>query len=164
MPFLRRLSLSMLFACFFIHGITVRLNAQEQSTETVGTPWTGAPGLARSTGEIMAKDRELTTLGVVRPLRLSLEHEVDRENLPRNPFSPDVSQFPPGPADVKSSQEKSVFAPQPLSTSFTGATFADALAFPPDAMGAIGPTQYIVDINGRIRTFNKTTGTADGVL
>ena len=31
-------------------------------------------------------------------------------------------------------------------------------------MGAVGPTQYIVAVNGRIRSFNKTTGVADGVL
>jgi hypothetical protein len=31
-------------------------------------------------------------------------------------------------------------------------------------MGAVGPTQYIVAVNGRIRSFNKTTGAADGVL
>ena len=31
-------------------------------------------------------------------------------------------------------------------------------------MGAVGPTQFIVAVNGRIRSFNKTTGVADGVL
>ena len=31
-------------------------------------------------------------------------------------------------------------------------------------MGAVGPTQFFVFLNGRLRTFNKTTGTADGVI
>ena len=31
-------------------------------------------------------------------------------------------------------------------------------------MGAVGPTQYVVFVNGRLVTFNKTTGVADGVL
>jgi len=31
-------------------------------------------------------------------------------------------------------------------------------------MGAVGPTQILVGVNGRIRTFNKSTGAADGVL
>ena len=31
-------------------------------------------------------------------------------------------------------------------------------------MGAVGPTQYVVDLNGRIRSFDKATGLADGVL
>ncbi|HNJ43053.1 MAG TPA: hypothetical protein PKZ53_21400, partial [Acidobacteriota bacterium] len=41
---------------------------------------------------------------------------------------------------------------------------ADTGAFPPDTMGAVGPTQYCVAVNGRFRTFNKTTGVADGNL
>ncbi len=31
-------------------------------------------------------------------------------------------------------------------------------------MGVVGPTQFVLAVNGRIRTFNKTTGVADGVL
>src|SRR5206468_9470322 len=31
-------------------------------------------------------------------------------------------------------------------------------------MGAVGPIQYIVTVNGRIRSFNKSTGLADGAL
>ena len=31
-------------------------------------------------------------------------------------------------------------------------------------MGAVGPTQFVVFINGLIRTFDKVSGTADGVL
>ena len=55
-------------------------------------------------------------------------------------------------------------APQTLGISFTGATLADAGLFPPDVMGAVGPSQYIVFVNGRLRTFNKTTGIADGII
>ncbi len=55
-------------------------------------------------------------------------------------------------------------APQAVSTAFTGATFADTGAFPPDTMGAAGPTQFVVFVTGRLRTFDKTTGVADGVL
>src|SRR5207237_5387983 len=55
-------------------------------------------------------------------------------------------------------------APQTTGTNFTGATLADTGAFPPDTMGAVGPTQFVVFVNGRIRTFNKTTGVADGVI
>src|SRR5262249_33655083 len=35
---------------------------------------------------------------------------------------------------------------------------------PPDSMGAAGPTQFIVFVNGKIRSFNKATGLTDGVL
>ncbi len=35
---------------------------------------------------------------------------------------------------------------------------------PPDSMGAVGPTQFIVAINGRIRSFDKQTGSPDLIL
>ncbi len=35
---------------------------------------------------------------------------------------------------------------------------------PPDTMGAVGPTQFIVAINGRIRSFDKHTGHPDLIL
>src|SRR5438132_11331172 len=31
-------------------------------------------------------------------------------------------------------------------------------------MGAVGPSQFFIFVNGRLRTFNKTTGAADGVI
>ncbi|MFY9552283.1 MAG: IPT/TIG domain-containing protein, partial [Thermoanaerobaculia bacterium] len=55
-------------------------------------------------------------------------------------------------------------APQTLGVSFRGARLADTNAFPPDSSGAAGPTQFLVGVNGRIRTFAKSTGLADGVL
>ncbi len=47
--------------------------------------------------------------------------------------------------------------------SFDGATLTDTGAFPPDSMGTVGPNQYMVFVNGRIRSFTKA-GTADGVI
>ena len=40
----------------------------------------------------------------------------------------------------------------------------DTNALPPDPSGDIGPTQYLLAVNGRIRTHAKSTGAADGVL
>ena len=47
---------------------------------------------------------------------------------------------------------------------FTAVTLSDTLAFPPDSMGSVGPSQIVVAVNGRIRSFDKITGAADGVL
>ena len=47
---------------------------------------------------------------------------------------------------------------------FKGPTLADAGAYPPDSQGDVGPTQYVVMINGRVRSYSKATGAADGVL
>src|SRR4029077_8779721 len=69
----------------------------------------------------------------------------------------------PGPSSPRFSSEGPLAA-QTVGTSFTGPTLADTSAFPPDSMGAVGPTQFLVMVNGRIRTYSKATGTADGVL
>ncbi|HTR04101.1 MAG TPA: S-layer homology domain-containing protein [Thermoanaerobaculia bacterium] len=55
-------------------------------------------------------------------------------------------------------------APQTLGVSFLGAHLADANSFPPDTSGAVGPTQFLVGVNGRLRSFDKTTGSTDGGL
>jgi hypothetical protein len=47
---------------------------------------------------------------------------------------------------------------------FAGPALSDSGAFPPDTMGAAGPSQFIVAINGRLRSYAKATGTSDGVL
>jgi hypothetical protein len=51
----------------------------------------------------------------------------------------------------------------------TGSTFSaisltETSVVPPDPSLAAGPTQVVVIANGRMRSFNKTTGLADGVL
>jgi hypothetical protein len=50
------------------------------------------------------------------------------------------------------------------STNVLGAELGiDSGFVPPDSMGAAGPTQFLLGVNGRIRTFNKS-GSADGIL
>ena len=97
--------------------------------------------------------------------RQKLHHRLpDRKLLPQNPDAPEVSSYPIDKAHSKIEGNESNSESLLLSTSFTGATLAETSSFPPDDMGAVGPTQYIVAVNGRIRSFNKTTGVADGVL
>jgi hypothetical protein len=63
-------------------------------------------------------------------------------------------------------------SPQPAGTraafvsplNFAGPSLTDSGAFPPDTQGAVGPTQFVVAINGRFRTYSKTTGLPDGAL
>jgi hypothetical protein len=72
-----------------------------------------------------------------------------------------VSRLPGGAPSAPTAS----LTPQTLGTNFTGATISDTPGFvPPDTMGAVGPTQYIVTVNGRFRSFSKTTGLADGAL
>jgi hypothetical protein len=48
---------------------------------------------------------------------------------------------------------------------FDGPSFNDTPGFfPPDTQGAVGPSQFLVTINGSFRSFSKSTGLADGGL
>src|SRR6266568_7537501 len=125
---------------------------------TAGTPWEGAPGVRAHTWEIMA--RESQEAAQPRTAKIHPRFRPDFQNLPSNPSSPDVPSWPPS-ASSSTSQPRT---PQSLAVNFTGATLTDTRAFPPDSMGAAGPAQFIVAVNGRVRSFNKTTGLADGVI
>lgn len=47
---------------------------------------------------------------------------------------------------------------------FTAARYEDSGQVPPDAMGVVGPTQFVLAANGRIRSFDKKTGKADHAI
>lgn len=123
---------------------------------TVGTSVQGAIGVRETSREIVERDRQ--TPRKTHPPRSHLVLLPDVQNLPSNPDSPKVVSWPPsgpGPSPVPQT-------PQVPSVSFLGATLADTASFPPDSMGAAGPSQFVVAVNGRIRSFNKFTGVADG--
>jgi len=142
-------------------------NVQDPITgQTVGVPSVGESGIQRTTTEIMQAQQVAPPSS--RP-RVAPERELpDRENKPQDPNSPLVASWPdagsaaPGNA-VNVSQSPA--APQPLSTTFNAVTGpTETGSFPPDTMGAVGPSQFFLFVNGRLRTFNKTTGTADAAI
>ncbi len=51
-----------------------------------------------------------------------------------------------------------------LSPNFTAITLSQSGSTPPDSNGCVGTEQYIAFVNGFIRSFNKKTGKADGIL
>jgi chitodextrinase len=53
--------------------------------------------------------------------------------------------------------------PPRVGTSFLAATLADSNLVPPSPMGAVGPGQILMVVNGRVRTFTRS-GVADGAL
>ena len=146
-------------------GLVLGLQAPGSSAapagDIPGVPYIGARGISETVTQIMARQR-LADLGPVKPQRIMPEHDVDRSGLPQDPAAPTAPSWPPRlPGQPRIAGSSS---PQTPGLSFTGATLADTGAFPPDSMGTIGPTQFVVFVNGRIRTFNKTTGVADGVI
>src|SRR5947199_2453063 len=133
--------------------------------EVVGTPWTGEMGVRESTAQLMARERQLApvTHAKVPTPRLRAARQTLLQDLDS---APPARQRPSGPLAGNPAPPASPISPdsQTVGFSFTAATLADASGFPPDSMGAVGPTQFLVVINGRVRTFNKSTGAADGVL
>jgi hypothetical protein len=144
---------------------------QNEDGYTVGVPSVGAIGTQKTTADIMSEQSAAPALK--RASRLMLERELPhhRDRSQNSDASP-VANIPTAPTKRQRGVERlspvdvetSASAPQTISTTFTGATFADTGVFSPDTMGAIGPSQFVVFVNGRLRTFDKTTGLADGVI
>ena len=141
----------------WVGGRGVSVSLSDATGFTVGTPVVGSLGIRETSRDIMERERHAPASS-----RLPKSHLVlrpDFQNLPSNPDSPNEPQWPPASFGSQVAPK----TPQILSTNFLGATLADTeYSFPPDSMGAAGPSQFIVALNGRIRSFNKFTGVADG--
>lgn len=140
--------------------------------EIIGEKVLASDPIYKSTEEIMAqqslREGEKTTRQLLWEKGIAPEMEgPDRSRLPQNPNAPAISQYPAlSPIEQrksKLSQSLEQIAPQLVALQFTGATLTDTGAFPPDTMGAVGPSQFVTFVNGRIRSFTKA-GVADGVL
>lgn len=133
---------------------------------TLDTPapvWQGAPPEARLTGDVAieAADtppsrsswRERPRAKKIRP---------DRESLPQNPFSAELAR--PGMPLLSDRGGLPNLAQTAATPNVDVATLNDTQSLPPDTMGDVGPTQYLVGLNGRVRTISKATGAKDNVL
>ena len=123
---------------------------------TPGTAWVGAAGIHRRAGDISQQSQHGRRVG-----RIQLVHKLADVEYPEKTASPvsPVTAVDGGPAALVAGT-----GAQTVSNTFLGATLADCQAYPPDTMGAVGPSQFIVAVNGRIRSFNKATGVADGAV
>lgn len=126
--------------------------------ETVGEPWEGAEAIRNTTANLMFEQHSRGA--DTRELRRHPRFVRQFDSLRANPGSPSVSTWPPENSGLIGDNPQ---APQTAAVNFTGATLTDTRAFPPDSMGAVGPAQFIVAVNGRIRSFTKS-GASDGVL
>jgi len=139
--------------------------------EIAGVTVVGERGIQRTTGEIMMTQQLAPPSS--KPLFMP-EHEVPgHDDRPQNPSArplsstPDLGAAQPAAGNfvMAANDVPAPSAPQTVGVNFntvTGPT--ETGAFPPDTMGAIGPSQFFLFVNGRLRTFNKTTGVADGVV
>ncbi len=130
------------------------------------TVWADTPGkrlptkagVQQTTAEIMERQAASP------PPRKRPDHELEgpeRDRLPQNPDAVPAATYPP--VDFAKMAEQPTPKAHTTALAFDGATLTDTGAFPPDSMGAVGPTQFVTFVNGRIRTFTKA-GVADGVI
>lgn len=132
----------------------------------VNTPapvWLRGAAVTRRTADAMAEQARRGPVAMdwrTRP-RAKKQKPV-RSLLPQNPHA-----LAPPAADAPTAVDRAVapaVAQTAASPNVDVATLADTGALPPDTMGDIGPTQYLVGLNGRLRTIAKSTGVADGAL
>jgi hypothetical protein len=138
---------------------------QSKGSEQEGIRTVGAVGITERVSDIMARARAFDARGPRAPrMKYEFENEYRRPQQPDD--APGVSSWPPLDDKLRAALQGSVAkaAQTPSTPNFLGAALVDTGAFPPDTMGAVGPTQFIVAVNGRIRSFSKTTGIADGAL
>ncbi|MGH7730443.1 MAG: T9SS type A sorting domain-containing protein [Candidatus Eiseniibacteriota bacterium] len=145
--------------------------ARADAEEASGRPWTGGLGTPRTVAGIIGMQ------GGVQGPAAAVPHVPerakawpDRRSLPQAPGVVDAARWPPAVAGLEAAApalDEIAAGPQTVALSFTGATLAGVnptFTFPADAMGAVGPTQYLLFVNGRLVSFDKVTGLADGVL
>ena len=127
--------------------------------DTPTPPWVGAPGLVRTTADIMAEAarRPRRALDLAAPRFEKVK--PDRSGLPQNP-----AVLPDTVTPALDRRSGPLTAQTVTTPTVDVATVADTGSLPPDTQGDIGPTQYFAALNGRIRTLDKSTGLADGVL
>lgn len=120
------------------------------SEPTVGTPVQGQPGIREGMGKIAAREKLQGTTAHARRSYLFRHMPASQATgTETNASGPPVFSGPN-------------FQTLNSNLNFTAANFNDCSGWPPDTMGTIGPTQFIIALNGRIRSFNKTNGLQDG--
>lgn len=110
------------------------------AVDTPIQPWVGRPGTVRTTAEIMAEAARTPATRLNRSRPRFRKARPNREHLLPNP---DALPVPQEPAALDRDDEPNV-APTATAPTADVATLADTGALPPDTMGDIGPTQYLV--------------------
>jgi len=132
----------------------------------VNTPapvWIGGrPGIVRTSEAMAAQARRGPATPDWRDRPRARKVRPDRAGLSQRPF---VLATPlRGDAAVVDRGDAPYTAQTAATPNVDVATLADTGSLPPDTMGDVGPAQYLVGLNGRLRTIAKATGAADGVL
>jgi PKD repeat protein len=121
-----------------------------------GHPWKGNVGIAETVGQIMERESKNPNQKP-KNQREGHHHEEEEEPLLDNPLAPRVPQWPYDGSEQPT--DRSPLTPQILGVSFQTASLSESTYIPPDSMGAVGPTQILGIVNGKIKIFSKTGAT-----
>jgi hypothetical protein len=116
-------------------------------------PWQGQLGICQTVSEIMLREK----LGSTRVRNVRPEFEM------KSVISSLKVQRSADEEKLKTASLSTGNAPVVTGTSYIAGRYADSGSVPPDSTGDIGPIQFLLCINGRIRTFDRA-GNSDGVL
>jgi subtilase family serine protease len=122
------------------------------SMQPAEVPWQGAPGITETVSDIMERERRALAVPAGEPRETKPRHVLKGLQRRQDDAAPALSQWPP--AEISSSLSAPVI-PQTVGTSFLGAQVSESGFIPPDSMGAVGPTQVVVIVNGRMKVFDK---------
>ncbi len=117
--------------------------------------------ITRTTAQLMAYENMHGPKLPIRKIKsLETEHEYYRGNLPSNPGSPAVAEWPirhndvaviPAPAPMRKDMAPLFSVP----VNFAGPDLGSAGFIPPDSTGDVSRTSVIVAANGRIRSYDR---------
>ena len=116
-----------------------------------GTPQPGSVGVQRTTSDLNA-----ATLAAGITKRRTLPRRINRTRAGSEGSARAARTADAGTGDARIAVTGGF--------GFEGPSLADSSSFPPDTMGAVGPTQFVAALNGRFRSYDKATGVADGAL
>ncbi len=175
----RRVSAAVLFVLALVALVAIGCGGtNRQDAETIkGKPWAGTEGRTVSVAKLAsARFQERRRTGVaagqeaVEPKTGTEAAQAERvgQNVREKPepgeegtaakrAAPAAAQQRTGEAAITPSQ-----AVTPGPTNFLGARLNESGFIPPDSMGAVGPSQILVSVNGRIKAFDKQ-GNPDGL-
>lgn len=145
-----------------------RIEAQNADPNAVipGEPWTGEMGVSVTVAQIMQWEAEAEAARGEGPAVRFSKPELEvpwRRDRPQAPGAINESQWPPAGTSSGGSHSDADLRgggpAQSVGVSFNGLTITQSLeVIPPDSTGDIGPSQYVVCTNGRIRAYDKTGG------
>src|SRR5215469_11681725 len=149
-----RFALPVFFSAAFLNfGNAVELPALNYANGGQGTPLQGQSGVRESMNEINAREKNFNAANGRARHTFILGRIPTPASAVTLTNAPDALE-PSGPE----------FQTLNSNLNFTAANFNDCSGWPPDTMGAVGPTQFITALNGRVRSFNKTNGVKDNAI